>query len=208
MAVHLLRRTARSRSPRPVAGFAAWTFLAIWLIGTGLAIGYFETRDVRPFSEGSPFLNLTDDPKTSAWFKSHLADSAAAGELTLVQLYNPNCRCDSYTESHLKKIAGRYRGRRLRLVAVAAGRDGIAHPLGLPIIFNATHSLPQSIKMAPAALIFDGSGRLLYYGPFSDSVWCSSSDGGLIETAIERAFRGEFTPTPMAIRGCFCPWQP
>jgi hypothetical protein len=62
------------------------------------------------------------------------------------------------------------------------------------------------INSSPAALIFDAHGRLIYYGPYSDSAWCGSTET-LVEPVLDRALVGLATEKrPRASRGCFCGW--
>ena len=199
----------------PTAGTFAWIAVAVWLFGTAGAFWFFELRDWRPFAVQSVRLFEIDGvAQTQLWFRTHIGvDAQASGnaKLTFVHLYNPDCRCDAYTEQHLQRLINRYQSRGVRFVAALnsrfANRPTPAHPLGLRVVASTDGYLAAAgMNTAPAALIFDASGRLIYYGPFSDSAWCGS-DGGLVEPVLDRALAGlaPIGNVPV-VRGCFCAW--
>jgi hypothetical protein len=60
------------------------------------------------------------------------------------------------------------------------------------------------IDATPAALVYDGAGKLIYFGPYSDAARCSPA-AGLIEGVLDRALRGEAQhPQRYLGGGCFC----
>jgi hypothetical protein len=203
------------RGNPPAAGALAWIAVAVWLLGTAGAFWFFELRDWRPFAAQSVRLFEIDGAlQTQLWFRTHIGvDAPASGNarLTFVHLYNPDCRCDAYTEQHLQRLMSRYQSRGVRFVAALtplfANRPTPAHPLGLRVVASTDGYLAAAgVNTAPAALIFDAAGRLIYYGPFSDSAWCGS-DGGLVEPVLDRALAGRapIGAVPV-VRGCFCAW--
>lgn len=199
----------------PATGAFEWMVVAVWLFGTVGAFWFFELRDWRPFAVQSIRLFEIDGAaQTQLWFRTHIgvdAQAKGSAKLTFVHLYNPDCRCDAYTERHLQRLIGRYQSRGVRFVAALtpqfANRPTPVHPLGLRVVASADGYLAAAgINTAPAVLIFDASGRLIYYGPFSDSAWCGS-DGGLVEPVLDRALAGRAPlGTVPVVRGCFCAW--
>jgi hypothetical protein len=182
-------------------------------LGTIGAFWFFELRDWRPFSTQAVRLFETGGTtQANTWFRTHVGtDTHESGraKLTFVHLYNPDCRCNGYTERHLRKLIDRYQSRGVRFVAALtpayAGRT-VAGPLGLPV-FSSDRSLTAAgVNTAPAAMIFDADGRLIYYGPYSDSAWCGSA-GGLVEPVLDRALAGGAPIGGLpVVRGCFCVW--
>jgi hypothetical protein len=60
------------------------------------------------------------------------------------------------------------------------------------------------IPATPAALVFDAAGKLVYFGPYSDSARCGAS-GGFVERVLDSALRGQSMRTqPFYGSGCFC----
>jgi hypothetical protein len=193
----------------------AWIAVTLWLLGTAGAFWFFELRDWRPFAAQSVRLfEVGGTELTQLWFRTYIGvDAQASGraKLTFVHLYSPDCRCDAYTERHLQRLISQYQTRGVRFVAALtplfANHPAPAHPLGLQVVASADGSLAAAgINTAPAALIFDATGRLIYYGPFSDSAWCGS-DGGLVEPVLDRALAGRAPIGALpVVRGCFCAW--
>jgi hypothetical protein len=201
------------------AHVTAWCALAAWLLCTAGAFWYFELRDWRPFSSQSaqPF-DLRRTGEVESWFRANVhADASGQPQLTFIHLYSPGCGCNGYTESHLRRLLDRYQSRGVRFLAAATpsikGSLGVVSPsLGLSAVGSTQLLAAAGIATAPAALIFDAAGRLLYYGPYSNAAWCGSG-GGLVEPVIDRALAGR-PPIPgnspagnqPVIRGCFCAW--
>jgi hypothetical protein len=216
------------RFPRFATRVIAWSVLGLWLLGTAGAFWYFELRDWRAFSSDSAHLfDLKRTGEMENWFSAEV-DVPASGhpQLTFIHLYSPGCRCNGYTESHLRRLLDRYQSRGVRFLAATTpsfngGLSDVPHPLGLSAVASSRLLAAAGIATAPAALIFDATGRLLYYGPYSDAAWCGSG-GGLVEPVIDRALAGRpphgsqpesSTPggtspggTSPVIRGCFCAW--
>ena len=194
-------------------GPGAWLVLAVWLLGSIGTLWCYELRDWRPFSIRADRLFEIDRAQTDLWFRLNMAAPANGSRpatLTLVHLYNPDCRCDAYTQRHLQRLMDRYQSQGVRFVAALtpriAMRATLPHPLGIRTIASADRLLAAGGATAPAALIFDAAGRLIYYGPYSDSAWCGS-EGGLVEPVLDRALAGQKPVDALpVIRGCFCPW--
>src|ERR1700734_1076350 len=110
----------------PTAGTFAWIAVAVWLFGTAGAFWFFELRDWRPFTVQSVRLfEINGALQTQSWFRAHIGvDAQASGnaKLTFVHLYNPDCRCDAYTEQHLQRLINRYQSRGVRFVAALNSR--------------------------------------------------------------------------------------
>jgi hypothetical protein len=198
----------------PATGSVAWIAIAIWLLGTAGAFWFFEMSDWRTFSAaGSRLFEMRDAAEVETWFRTHIGiDGSGQTQLTFVHLYRPDCRCNGFTEPHLQRLMERYQSHGVRFIAaLSPGFNGMPgagrHPLGLPVIQSADRSLVTAgVNAAPAALIFDAGGRLIYYGPYSDSAWCGS-EGGLVEPVLDRALAGRQPGAgTTAIRGCFCAW--
>jgi hypothetical protein len=184
----------------------AWIAVGAWLLATAGGFWFFQMSDWRPFNSDVQAFPQNNREALEQWYRRNLSGGAA--KLTLVDVYRDGCRCNRFTEPHLKKLMARYAGSGVRFVATAlpAPRASSASgPLGLPLLAGAA-AIPAAaaITVGPAALIFDAAGRLIYYGPFSDAAWCGSA-GALVDPAIDRALAGLGpTSTPSATRGCFC----
>jgi hypothetical protein len=191
----------------------SWIVLIAWLTSSAVAFWYFELSDWRPFAAaGMRTFASADAALVEQWFRSNIGLGSATGDpvkLTFIHLYNPQCSCNRFTEPHLRRLKERYQSRGVRFLAAPAPNSPttVRAPLDLPLIGSKDGMLAAAgINTAPAALIFDNDGRLVYYGPYSDSAWCGSA-GALVDGALERALSGTKAMTgASASRGCFCGW--
>jgi hypothetical protein len=177
----------------PATGAAAWLVIALWLLGTAGAFWFFEVGS-EPFrGTTAQSFALPNRGPVEAWYREHVASSSVpATRLTVVRLHAPHCGCDRDSASTARNVETDFQRRGVRFLDMADGRLRAA-----------------GATAAPAALVFDAAGRLIYYGPSANSSWGSSnwcgSGSGLIESVLERALQGgmHFATTPVT-RGCFC----
>jgi hypothetical protein len=156
--------------------------------------------------------DVIDAASIEEWYRSNYRTASQAGaplKLTLIHLFNPNCLCNRSAEANLQRLLERYRSRGVQFLAMPAHvlDASTVAPLGLPTLSARRSTLVAAgVKSAPAALIFDADGRLIYYGPYSDSAWCGST-GNLVEPVLDRALSGLATvKRPRASGGCYCGW--
>jgi hypothetical protein len=197
---------------RDPLAMAVWLIVFAWLAASAGAFWFFELSDWRAFSEPrsrmSPSVNTALVEQLFRDALERHTPAAPLSRLTFVHLYNPKCRCNRFTEPHLRRLKEAFEGEGVRFMAAAPAEvAGGPTPLGLEVLrFDASRLHAAGVDSAPSALIFDGGGRLIYYGPYSNSAWCGSA-GALVDAALKRALSGsaQFTGVP-ASRGCFCEW--
>jgi hypothetical protein len=154
---------------------------SLWLAGTAYAFWSFEIKHQRTVF----FDSTTQARSAEAWFRAAVAPRA--GVATVVHVYEANCPCNRFTHPHLARIISAYQQHGVRFISVARGTPGLAW-----------------IEATPAALVFDANGRLVYFGPYSDSARCGES-GGLVERVLDRMLAGQAPrPQPFYGGGCFC----
>jgi hypothetical protein len=176
---------------------AAWFLLALWLLGTAGAFWFFELGDQPLAGTAIQSFALAAPAPVETWFREQAAAMGASGAsaaaqgaaaaVTLVRLHAPHCACDRAMAAASATIEARFEPRGVRFLDTADRRLRAA-----------------GVTAAPAALIFDAAGRLVYYGPYGNTAWCGTS-GALVDGVLEHALRGvaRFTTAP-ATRGCFC----
>lgn len=189
-----------------------WLALFGWLAGVVCVFGYFELKDQRSFESTRTALFDASERATSAetWLRIHdreAATAASAVKATVVHVYNADCPCNRFTNPHLAEIVARYRSDGVRFVAASAQSattKASAAAGGLKPIGAAIEDELTWIDATPAALVYDGNGKLIYFGPYSDAAACGSSSG-LVERVLDRALRGESQrPQKFYGGGCFC----
>jgi Domain of unknown function (DUF6436) len=189
-------------SLRPSAG--PWLLLVLWLGSAALGFWLFELRHVRTFETDTARIFETEARRGSAeaWYRAHLQVAGELPAATVVHFFAPGCDCNRFTEPHLTRIKARYQPQQVRFVAVTRTPSSAA--LGMP-----TLTLPASgeldwLDSAPAALVFDRDGRLVYFGPYSSAAWCGTG-GGLVEGILDRLLAGRRPELARFYgRGCFC----
>ena len=180
-----------------------WIVVGLWLLGSAYAFWSFELRNQRSFAgpEVSFFDSDAHSAEAEAWFRTIVAANGTnigataatstagraplATRATVVHVSRGDCACNRFTEPHFDRIAKTYRDRGVQFVRASA-------------------PLPAWVDATPAALVFDGHGRLVFFGPYSDSAMCGVS-GGLVERTLDQVLKGT-TPRPqrMFTRGCYC----
>jgi Domain of unknown function (DUF6436) len=206
MATDALNISASMLPRRNALAVASWLLLLIWLSWSACAFWFMELRDWR--SVGRAAFDNVDAAQVEQWYRSNSGTAShGAAPLTLVHLYNPGCPCNRFIEPQLRRLIEHYQPLGVRILAASARTAGTPAPLELPAIHASDGALASAgIKSSPAALIFDANGRLIYYGPYSDSAWCGGS-GTLVEPVLDRALIGLAAERrPRASRGCFCGW--
>ena len=152
-------------------------------------LAWFQLRDQRPFEVAR---TARFDPQTraagaEAWLRDHSGSVIANTRATVVHLFTAECPCNRFTDPHRADIAARYAPQGVRFLTAAASELDL-----------------DWIDATPAALVYDASGRLVYFGPYSDAARCAQS-GGLVEKVLDRVLTGD-TPQLQAFYGggCFC----
>ena len=66
---------------------------------------------------------------------------------------------------------------------------------------------PQPLPASPAVAIWDRTGQLAYFGPYSEGATCTSSNS-FIEPILEALSAGRPVSASNTLAvGCFCDWQ-
>jgi hypothetical protein len=195
----------------------AWAVASVWLAGTAYAFWSFELKHQRSFESAHTVLFDSGSRARSAesWFHSVVAPQLGSGNghvATVVHIYSADCPCNRFTHPHLARIVAGYQHRGVSFVTavrgsatpVAGGPASAAGPVGLQQVALGAGGELAWIEATPAALVFDATGKLVYFGPYSDSARCGES-GGLVERVLERMLGGQAPrPQPFYGGGCFC----
>jgi len=164
-----------------------------------LAYDWFQGRFLRAFSEHTALFE-GDALK--------LPDSLAGpGAIRLVHFWDPACPCNVGNQQHLAELIEQYAPQGVAFYSVQKpGSHG-----QLPATLNqlkALQTLPgaERIPASPAVAIWDRSGKLAYFGPYSEGLTCNSSNS-FIEPILQalREDRPVDATHTLAV-GCYCPW--
>ena len=186
------------RPPYRTALFAS--LLAIVCAGVlWAAYDWFQGSYLRAFSEhtavfsGDP-LRLPDD-------------LAGPGNIRLVHFWDPACPCNVGNQQHLTEMVEQFGPKGVEFFAVQKTGSHGQLPATLSNL-KTIAVLPgaEQIPASPAVAIWDRSGRLAYFGPYSEGLTCNSSNS-FIEPIL-RALSDDrpVNATHTLAVGCYCPW--
>lgn len=192
----IVARSDAAGRPGRMARSMPWLVVGAWMGGVLVAFWFFELRSQGSFRNATLGLAASDVrvQDIESWFKLNIRASsgvAPRAQTTIVHVYQSGCACNRDIEPRVAGIEERYRTRGVRVVRVEAtariAEDGL-----------------DWVNATPAELVFNGAGKLVYFGPYSDAGWCGDS-GDLVEKAMHQSLRG--TPQRLrkiSARGCFC----
>lgn len=132
------------------------------------------------------------------------------GRIRLVHFWDPACRvCNRETGAHLSYLIGMYRRANIDFYSVK--KPGAT---GEPPSFLRGKLIPleriegmENIPASPSVALWDAEGRLVYAGPYSLGMVCTSANS-FIEPIIDKLLAGETVrPYGMLAVGCYCPWK-
>nr|WP_298169726.1 DUF6436 domain-containing protein [uncultured Pseudomonas sp.] len=174
--------------------------LALWGLAMLAAWRWYEARYLRSFDE-----------RTALFYGEQLRlpdELAGPGPIRLVHFWDPACPCNVGNQQHLAELIAHYGPRGVQFYAVQKpGSKG-----QLPATLSDLENLPgfdgnEQLPASPAVAIWDGSGKLAYFGPYSAGATCDSSNS-FIEPILEALAAGrEVNASNNLAVGCFCDWS-
>ena len=173
--------------------------VALWLGSMLTGLWWYKSSFIRSFSESTAVFSGQ---------QLRLPDSmAGAGAIRFVHFWDPACPCNVGNQQHLADMLERYAGKVEFYHVQKPGSSGqlpkalssMRHLSGLP----GAQLLPAS----PAVAIWDRSGKLAYFGPYSEGAVCNASNS-FIEPVLDALLdnRPVAAANTLAV-GCFCDWQ-
>ena len=180
---------------KTLIGLAIFLWLGAMLTG----LWWYTTRFIRPFSE------------TTAVFSGQqlrLPNSIAGSDaIRFVHFWDPACPCNVGNQQHLAEMLERYADEVEFYHLQKPGSSG-----QLPKVLSAMRHLSglpgaEHLPASPAVAIWDRTGQLAYFGPYSEGAVCNSSNS-FIEPVLDALInnRPVNAANTLAV-GCFCDWQ-
>ncbi|MFJ2467501.1 MULTISPECIES: DUF6436 domain-containing protein [unclassified Pseudomonas] len=186
------------RSPYRTALFAS--LIALVCAGVlWMAYDWFQGRYLRAFSEhtavfsGDP-LRLPDD-------------LAGPGPIRLVHFWDPACPCNVGNQQHLSEMVEQFSGKGVEFFAVQKPGSHGQLPATLSRL-KTIAILPGSeqVPASPAVAIWDRSGKLAYFGPYSEGLTCNASNSFIEPILNALTDDRPVNATHTLAVGCYCPW--
>jgi len=178
----------------------AYVLALICAVGLWAAYQWFEGRYIRAFSDQTALFAgdvLRLPPELSG-----------PGPIRVVHFRDPACPCNVGNQQHLGELLTRYMPQGVEFYVVQKA----GNPAPLPATLSAIKPLPdlpgaQHLSASPAVAIWDHSGQLAYFGPYSEGATCNASNS-FIEPILQALSEGRpVKATHTMAVGCYCPWR-
>lgn len=199
-----------------------WSLVVLfvtWVIGTSITMFLLERKDLRLFYENQQGVEVFfEGGKFSTELAQYIEEQQLQqqGSIYIFHFWNPNCICDQANSEHVKQIISNY-AVNIIFFLVANANDYSAYleqwkdviPYGrIKFISYEELQLTTDLPATPAAAVVSPSGKLNYFGPYSEGGVCLPNDEGIIEGILDSILIGESKYYPFTTGyGCYCPWQ-
>lgn len=119
---------------------------------------------------------------------------------TIVHFIDPGCACNRFSLPHIADIERTYPDVLFQRV-YSDNRKKKDLQIDIP------QSLVESVPASPAVMIFDQQGKVAYFGPYTDDVFCGEGND-FVEKMLKILGMG-YNPEWVNLFGfgCFCPWR-
>ena len=198
--------------------FLSGLIMAVWLMGTGYAFWWFQTRDLRPFDLQAA--NLIEEQDLTQSFNSLIATLPSKLNTSyFLHFWQPDCSCNRFNRSHVNDIAAKYREKDFQLITIVRPHPDYNNQQLINMAkdeFDSIVLIDKSqqfsgkarIPAAPAAAVIDKQGKLAYFGPYSDSTFCGLGGTDFVGRVANLLVKGE-KPSIIntMVLGCFCNWD-
>ena len=175
--------------------------ILLWAVSMLYAYWWYEARYLRSFSD-----------QTALFYGETLrlpAEMAGPGPIRLVHLWDPACPCNIGNQQHLADLIERFGSQGVAFYSVQKPGSNGQLPSTLDALLPLS-ALPGSgqLPASPAVAVWDRSGQLAYFGPYSEGATCSSSNS-FIEPILDALIDGRPVNASNTLAvGCFCDWPP
>lgn len=173
--------------------------IAGWLAAMASALWWYQGRYIRTFSDSATLF--------SGAALQLPARIGGFGKVRLVHFWEPSCPCNAGNQQHLAEMMQEY-GAAVDFYHVQkAGTSGrLPRPLQAMQPLGDLHGA-DGLPASPAVAIFDRSGTLAYFGPYSEGAVCTSSNS-FIEPVLDALLQGRPVAAASTLAaGCFCDWR-
>ena len=167
----------------------AWCIFFTWLALMAVCFWWYQFRYISSMNDywasfsGGAISNIKLAPKQ--------------GNALILHIIDPNCPCTRFSLSHIKNLEAQFEKNAEFININSISADTLREKL--------LNQLP--IPASPAVAVWDKSGDLAYFGPYSSGRLCGEGFDFVAKTLSE--LKKNFNPqwiNSEAI-GCFCEWK-
>lgn len=167
--------------------------IILWISALGAALWWYNSHYIRTEFFIGQQLELPQEIR-------------GEGKIRLLHFWDPGCPCNLGNQSHLADLSRDYADAVDFYHVQKPGSKG-----HLPKTLN--HLIPLELQLAeqtlpasPAVAIFDNSGQLAYFGPYSEGAICNASNS-FVEPVLEALQQNRTVRAGSNLAsGCFCSW--
>ncbi len=187
--------------------------LLVWGSGTAMAFWHFEGQYLRPVSRPAGALVAQPERRLPAPESTLVTDQGKlrlTGQepVTLLNFWNPHCPCSRFAESDVQRLIKTYRPSGVRFVTVIASEEGLQDQqaalcdwrargiTGTAAVADGGNKIARrfGVWAAPAAVILDGQGRVVYVGAYNAARYCHDPNTAWANKALAAVVQGQKPP--------------
>jgi len=165
--------------------FVAVILAALWAVSIIFSLIYIFKNRMVAFDPEQKILSEFSSTLDYLDAFSKLFSKSLNGEKIVLRITDSGCSCNTGSELHWRTLKQTYS------TATFIELD----------INDLAADIRALVPSTPMAIVSDANAVVLYAGPFSDSITCSS-DNSLIEAYLKDSLTMRYVP--LAIEGCYC----
>jgi hypothetical protein len=163
--------------------------ICLWFIAMAFSFWWFEYRYWQFFADAK----VTFDGQVLEELLNKVNENEkdmANRKVTVVHFTDGNCPCSSYSRAHIKNLQG----------VLAQSRQITANP-------SDGFMKDVAIPATPSVAVWDESGKLAYFGPYSGGTLCGQGEDFVSRIMGELQQQRNPQWINMLGIGCYCPWN-
>lgn len=184
--------------------------VVLWVATTGVVFWQVKGKYMLPVTVDRALkpVPTQKDPVAHRLLAGH------EGKIVLVNFYNPDCACSRYNAPYVEELAREFEPKGVDIVTVAIGdgspepeRRKVAEGRHLPgqLVVDADNKIIQhfDILAAPAAVVFDRSGKPVYRGAYNAGRLCRDEETAYVYKTLAALVQGKPESYPsLPFYGC------
>lgn len=189
-----------------------------WVVGTSVAMFLLQGKDLQLFYQDEQQMEVFFDSGSFAESLKLYVDpyvSSGVDEVYVFHFWNPECKCDQSNSLHVRKLVADYSKNTMFFVVSAKEhysayleqwKDVLPY-YRIEFVDYQALNLQVDLPATPAAAVIQSTGKLNYFGPYSEGGICLPNEEGIVEGVLDSILMGQSKYYPFTTGyGCYCPW--
>lgn len=199
----------------------------LWAFSMIFAFWWFQFRNIQAFdldavSNQTVFFESGElGSRLETLVDNERQQGETNGFISVVHFWNPDCACNRFNETHVKRIITEYADKNVQFTIVVSGENTESRKKQKALarkIFNfaavkdirSDWPMDKGPPSSPAVAVINSDGKLVYFGPYSLGARCAPDQGKFVEKVLDRLNSEKMVQkkqlNTLAV-GCFCPWR-